>query len=183
MISQRVMQVLQICDTDKFKTQKLLKICHYLDVSKFNDVCIAGWNTPITPAKNITIVEPTYYEFLKNKNINYVNKFCWKDNQTHFDLKECDDPDANFGIEDTSKTPNTVMIDELGNFDLLIILAIHAYYESLLGAVRNLKENHPTVCHSLFCSKWEKIKWLLQKFGYTKSYFVTHNENILVCYE
>lgn len=183
MISATLMKHLQKIDKNSDETKKFLSICKPLDISKFNRVCISGWNSPINPKNHVTIVEPTYYNFLICKNVNYVNKFCWKNNKTHFELRECENPDANFGIEIPLKTPNTVTIDELGDFDLLVILAINSYYESLLGATRNLKENHPVVVHSLFGSKWDEIKRLLQKFGYSKSYFVTHNENVLVCYE
>lgn len=189
MISVSMMKAFQTFDDNDKRAKALLKICKELNTDKFNNICIVGWNSEIHqthPKKNITVIEPTYYDFLENNNINYINKFCWKDNKTHFDLVQCDDPDSNYGVKvdsKTMKTPNTVCIDELGDFDLIIDLAINSYYEVLLGAERNLKENHPIVVHSLFSVRFKEIQDYLLSLGYTDSYFVKHNDNILVCYE
>lgn len=184
MISVAMMKAFQTFDDNDKRAKSLLKICKKLDTNKFKNICIVGWNSEIEPQKKITIIEPTYYDFLKNNNnINYINKFCWKDNKTHFDLIQCNDPDANYGVKSKSNIPNTVTIDELGNFDLIIDLAINSYYEVLLGAERNLKENHPIIAHSLFSVRFKEIQDYLLSLGYTDSYFVKHNDNILVCYE
>lgn len=182
MISVSMINAFQTFDDNDKRAESLRRICKKLDTDKFKNICIVGWNSEIAPKKNITIIEPTYYDFLENNNINYINKFCWKDNKTHFDLIQCDDPDNNYGVESKSNVPNTVTIDELGNFDLIIDLAINSYYEVLLGAERNLKENHPIVTHSLFSVKFKEIQDYLLELGYTDSYFVKHNDNILVCY-
>lgn len=183
MISVAMMNAFQSFDDNSVKAKALLRICKELDINKFNNVCIVGWNEEIKAKNNITIIEPTYYDFLYNNNINYINKFGWKDNKTHFNLVRCDDPDSNHGVESESDVPNSVTIDELGDFDLIIDLAINSYYEVLLGAERNLRENHPIVVHSLFSVKFKEIQDYLLSLGYKDSYFVKHNDNILVCYE
>lgn len=171
---------------DETRKQRLVKsLCIPLNIDNYKNICIVGYNSGIIPKNNqkITIIEPTYYNFYENKkNLTYFNKFCFKNSRTHFDLLVNSDQDYNTGINPREDLePNTITIDEAGNFDLILVYAINCVYESVLGAINNIK-NHTTIAFDIFPIKYQETYNFLNKF-YQKSYLCTHNNNILVCFK
>ena len=157
----------------KIDERKLIDRFPTLDLSLYKDICIVGYNTPI---ENVTIIEPCKYEFFNN--CVYINKFCHSNNNTCFKLIE--DNDCSRGIISDGE-PNSVTVDDVGLFDLIIVYAYDNQFNCIKGAINNIKHKS-TIAYTIYNRFNAEIYKYLYKY-YSNSFLAVHNDNVVVVFD
>ena len=174
-------KIIQRYSNDLEHQKRLIKSIEPFSFDEYKNICIVGYTSVITPVnQKITIIEPAYYDFYVGvDNLNYINKFCYKDNITHFDLLEHEYEDFNIGINPrTDIESNTITIDDAGSFDLIIICALNCVYDCLLGATKNINK-HPTILIDIFQKDYAIIYDFMKKF-YADVSLCKYNDDIFI---